>query len=560
MGRHGVDSRADDDFGFSEGRDGGRGGGGGGGARWALLALVVVAVLVAGLILWRTVWASSGSDCSSREAVSVIADPSMAATLKPLAAEASADSCYDFNVAAVSGANVAGQLTKGDQAPDLWIADSQARARKITDQARVQRDVIAESVAASPVVVAGKDVAALANWVDVMKLPGLRLGNPIDSSTGDAPIVGALAAEQAGTIDRKQFTDGMTLLALQQGNARIGGDSDVDRLQVAAGSESPTVVSEQHFIEFQNTSGNSGLRAAIPADGTMILDYPMLNTASAARKEIVAAAGEQLAEHITSEDGAKALTTAGFRTAIDAPSPEGGVGAVKVLTLKDPAQEEKALRQWAVLGVPIRTLVVEDASGSMREPAGTSTRAEMLVEASQNGLKIFPNNSALGAWLFSIDMGGPDQDWLPIAPIERLDTVDADGQTHRKYLESQIVTLPGRVGGATGLYDTTLAAFKEVQDSYDPNYSNSVILLTDGQNEDDNSISLQGLLAELKRLEDPARPVLILTIGITEDADAESLKQIADATGGSSYVAETPADISNVFIDAVAARIAAAGR
>jgi Mg-chelatase subunit ChlD len=393
-----------------------------------------------------------------------------------------------------------------------------------------------------------------------MKLSGLRLGNPIDSSTGDAPIVGALAAEQAGALDHKQFTDGMTLLALQQGNARIGGDSDGDRLKVAAGSDSPTVVSEQHFIQFQATSPNSGLTAAIPADGTMILDYPMLNTASAARKDTVAAAGKELVKHITSDDGAKTLTDSGFRTTADAPSPAGGVGEVRVLTLKDPSQEDKALRQWAVLGVPIRTLVVEDASGSMRERAGNSTRADMLVEASQNGLKIFPNNSAVGAWLFSIDLGGPDQDWTPIAPIERLDTVDTVGQTHREYLQSQILTLPGRVGGATGLYDTTLAAFKEVQDSYDPNYSNSVILLTDGQNEDENSISLQGLLAELKRLEDPARPVLILTIGITEDADAQSLKQIADVTGGSSYVAETPADISTVFIDAVAARIAAAGR
>jgi hypothetical protein len=528
--------------------------------RWALGAVVLVALLVAGLILWRTVWNTSGTDCDSREAVSVIADPSMAATLKPLAAQASGDSCYDFNVAAVSGANVAGQLTKGEQAPDLWIADSQARARKVTDQARVQRDIIADSVAASPVVVVGKDVPALTNWVDVMKLPNLRLGNPIDSSTGDAPIIGALAAEQTGAIDHKQFTDGMTLLALQQGNARIGGDSDGDRLKVAAGSGAPTVVSEQHFIEFQGATPDSGLNAAIPADGTMILDYPLLNTASAARKEIIAAAGGELVKRLTSADGAQALGDSGFRTSPDAPSPTGGVGDVRVLTLEDPAQEDKALRQWAVLGVPIRTLVVEDASGSMRESAGTSTRADMLVEASQNGLKIFPNNSAVGAWLFSIDMGGRDQDWVQIAPIERLDTVDAGGQTHREYLESQIVTLPDRVGGATGLYDTTLAAFKSVQDSYDPNYSNSVILLTDGQNEDDNSISLQGLLAELGRLEDPARPVLILTIGITEDADAESLKRIADATGGSSYVAETPADISTVFIDAVAARIEAAGR
>jgi len=556
MGRHGVDANAEGQFGFSGHRDGDRGHG----TAWILGALVLVALLVAGVILWRTVGNGSAADCDSREAVAVIADPSMAATIKPLASTASGGSCYDFTVTAVSGANVAGQLTKGEAAPDLWIADSTTRARTVTDQARVGNDVIAPSVAASPVVVAGKDVPPLQNWVEVMKLPGLRLGNPIDSSTGDAPIIGALAAEQSGAIDRKAFTDAMTLLALQQGNARVGGDADGDRLALAGVGDFPTVVSEQHFIEYQVADPTSALSASVPADGTVVLDFPMLNTASAARKDMAAKAGQELLEAITSDNGAKTLTAAGFRTGIDGPSPDGGVGDVTVLTSADPEREAKALRQWAVLGVPIRSLVVEDASGSMAAPAGNSTRAQMLVEASQNGLRLFPNTTAMGTWLFSINMGGRGQDWLPLVPIERLDTVGDDGRTHRERVEAELLTFPDRVGGATGLYDTTLAAYKEVQDTYDPNFSNSVILLTDGQNEDDDSITLDELLAELKRLEDPARPVLILTIGITEDADAASLKKIADATGGTSYVAKSPADIPTVFVDAVAARIEAAGR
>lgn len=84
--------------------------------------------------------------------------------------------------------------------------------------------------------------------------------------------------------------------------------------------------------------------------------------------------------------------------------------------------------------------------------------------------------------------------------------------------------------------------------------------MTDGKNEDPNSISLDTLLSELKQLEDPARPVLVLTIGISDDADTDSLKQIADATGGTSYVAKTSDDIRTVFVDAIAARVAAAGR
>jgi hypothetical protein len=48
--------------------------------------------------------------------------------------------------------------------------------------------------------------------------------------------------------------------------------------------------------------------------------------------------------------------------------------------------------------------------------------------------------------------------------------------------------------------------------------------------------------------------VVIVTIGITEDADAETLKKISAATGGTSYVARAPEDIPSVFADALLAR------
>jgi hypothetical protein len=179
------------------------------------------------------------------------------------------------------------------------------------------------------------------------------------------------------------------------------------------------------------------------------------------------------------------------------------------------------------------------------------------------GLNLFPNNASIGGWAFGIDKGGPGQDWKWMSPIKRLDANSAGGGTHRDQLGRAVQRglAPSQLGGGTGLYDTTLAAFKEVQNSYDPNYSNSVIIMTDGQNEDPDSISLDELLSELKSLEDPARPVLILTIGISDDADTDALEQIAEATpGGSTYVAETPEDIQNVFVDAIQARVAAAGR
>lgn len=132
--------------------------------------------------------------------------------------------------------------------------------------------------------------------------------------------------------------------------------------------------------------------------------------------------------------------------------------------------------------------------------------------------------------------------------------MSVDGKTHRERILDAIRGLPQLVGGGTGLYDTTLAAFRRVKNGYDPNFVNSVILLTDGANEDEGSIELDELLATLRREQDPVRPVVIITVGITEDSDPAALQQISAVTGGTSHVAVDPRDIPQVFVEALNSR------
>ncbi|UOG21153.1 substrate-binding and VWA domain-containing protein [Gordonia amicalis] len=547
-GAAGGNSRSDDDFGF-EHREAGSGRRGG--WLWAIVALVAVVVLVTGVIIWQ---ASSGG-CGDRTRVAVASDAAMTGPLREVARQASADSCYDYDVQTAAGADVPGLLTQGAAAPDLWVADSQVQARRVTTQVRRDLDLVSPSTASTPAVVAGENVPELQTWVDVMKLPDLRTGSPVDTSTGDAPIIGALAAVDAGELPEEKFTEAMTILAIQQNNARLANDNEGTRLNLANTSGVPVVTTEQQYELFMRTHQGSKLKSTIPASGTVMLDYPLVNTASAARQQVADDAGTALVAALNTDAGRKALTEAGYRDADG-----NGVGEpVKKLQLRDPSAVDKALRQWQVLGVPIRSLVVQDTSGSMETPAGGTTRAGLLIDASKTGLKLFPNNTMIGGWAFSVDKGGDGQDWVEMAPIRRLDARSGSG-THRDALGRAVEEGLSDLGGGTGLYDTTLAAFKKVQDTYDPNYSNSVIIMTDGQNEDPNSIGLDELLAELKRLEDPARPVLVLTIGISDDADSNALKQIAEATGGATYIAENAADIRTVFVDAIQARVAAAGR
>ncbi|MGC4935722.1 substrate-binding domain-containing protein [Gordonia sp. DT30] len=531
---------------------------------WGLGALVVVAALVSGFILWRA-FGGSGTCDGDRQSVTVAADPTIASALRDAAGSVSADSCYDYTVNSVAGADVPGQLTSGEQRPDLWVPDSQLQARRVVTQVRQQLDLTSPSLASTPTIVVGKNLPQLTSWEQVMKLPDLRAGSPVDTSSGDAPIVGALAEVNAGKLSETQLLQGMTVLAVQQNNVRQAGDSEGTRLNLANTSEVPVVTTEQQYVMFMRTHPGSQLKFAIPADGTVLLDYPLVNTAGSSRRDTAGDAGKALAAAIAGDDG-KPLAQAAFRKPggqpADVDHPYGTGAPVQVLSLRDPAQVDKALRQWQVLGVPIRTLVAQDTSGSMQTAIGSETRAQLLIDASHQGLQLFPNNAQIGVWTFSTDQGPNGQDWDQIAPIRRLDAPAANGQTYRQEIDTAVRNglAPQKLGGNTGLYDTTLAAFKEVQNSYDPNYSNSVIIMTDGQNEDPESISLDQLLAQLKKLEDPARPVLVLTIGISEDADTDALAKIAAATGGTTYVAKTAADISSVFVNAIQARVQAAGR
>lgn len=187
----------------------------------------------------------------------------------------------------------------------------------------------------------------------------------------------------------------------------------------------------------------------------------------------------------------------------------------------------------------------------MLQPVGDQTRVALAGGSAQTALSVFPLTSQVGLWVFSTDHPG-GEDWTELVPIAPLHAERGSG-THRDALLAATETLPDHTvpDGDTGLYDTVLAAYREVQDNYEPGYINSVVLLTDGVNEDDDGITLDELLIELQGRIDPARPVPVITVGMGPGADEEVLRLIAAQTGGRSYLARDPADIRTVFVDAL---------
>ena len=108
--------------------------------------------------------------------------------------------------------------------------------------------------------------------------------------------------------------------------------------------------------------------------------------------------------------------------------------------------------------------------------------------------------------------------------------------------------------GRTGLYDTVLAAVRKVRSTYDPDRVNSVVVITDGADSDRRSIGRERLLAQLRKENDPKRPVAVFAIAYGPTGDLGTLTKISEATGGRAYAAPDPRMISRVMADAIGRR------
>src|SRR5262249_53962388 len=93
-----------------------------------------------------------------------------------------------------------------------------------------------------------------------------------------------------------------------------------------------------------------------------------------------------------------------------------------------------------------------------------------------------------------------------------------------------------------------------LRDDYDPTKVNAVVLITDGKNEKNGGLDLNGLLQMLQAQADPSKPVEVIGIGLGPDADMNALQQIATATGGKASQAMAAAAFRGVLFDALSRR------
>jgi Ca-activated chloride channel homolog len=301
------------------------------------------------------------------------------------------------------------------------------------------------------------------------------------------------------------------------------------------------------------------LVAVYPKEGTLEADHPWVVLrvpwVDAAKRR--AAAG--FLDYIRSEPVQVRFQEAGFRSWRGRPGPalNQEIGLLpdqpsRVLSPPAPQVVAAALESWNAARKRSNVLAVFDISGSMKEEVpgtGGRTKMDLVKSAASQALALFAPETNLGSWVFSTELSA-GKDWREDIPIGPTNAKLPNGQTRRQVLLGALNSMQA-TNGDTGLYDTTLAAFRAVKRSYAPDRINIVVLLTDGINDDPGGgISKEELLRQLKAGQGNQK-VGIITIAFGANADVASLRQISQATGGIPYVVRDPRQIIKVFTEVI---------
>jgi len=303
------------------------------------------------------------------------------------------------------------------------------------------------------------------------------------------------------------------------------------------------------------------LVAIYPEEGTLYSNNPFFILDADWVSDAQRVGAEAFQEFVQRPENQEQVLEFGFRpgnpeVALGAPiSPEFGVDPDQPTTLLEVPTGQvmiDLLDAWAVQRKGARVLMVLDVSGSMGEPAdpadsGGPTPLDLAKEAIVEGLGDFKPEDQVGLRTFTTDDAGATvvQDLEPIAPIG----------ANREGLIRRVNSLIPQRG--TPLYAVTGSSFNEMLDGYEPELINAVILLTDGQNDDgdpgnadEQFQSLLSMITDNTEGEN-TRPVRIFTVAYGADADTTQLREIAEASNATAYVAADATTIQQVFTSVV---------
>ena len=544
--------------------------------------LLLAAACAAGVVVFVKHGGSShkaAAGCSGKVTVAIDAAPGIAEPVQTIANRWTAThpnaegKCIDINVTPLPSSNVEQILTAGGnggaESASMWIPDSSTWATRLTDDltatGRSAQVEIHAPIAVSPLVfvsspsVVSKFISK-PDWKNALNgsFP-MTIPDPVSNTDGllSLQIMNSLVGSKATGPDPK-----LANLMLRVSHSTLP-DANAGFAQLAADpAHAPVFTAPEQTVIQANRAKQSLFAAAIyPDEGTLSLDYPVVRLVRSGDDPALTAALDDFEQQLRAPAARAYLADAGFRDPSGAQVPgvgaaEGVVAAkIRQLAKPPPAQGVDTLRLWEAITDDVNSLLVIDVSGSMAEGGGAGaagkSKIQLTADAARSAINFYPDTSNVGMWVFSTDQTATT-DYRQLVSIGEMDA-QLGGQSRRQALINAANSLPSQVHGNTGLYDSLLASVREVRKNYDPSKVNTVIFMTDGQNDNASGLTLDKLISTLKTENSPL-PIPVFTIAIGPDADAAGLHRISQATGGKGYVVKNPATIRNVFLDAVVQR------
>ncbi|MFE9250673.1 substrate-binding and VWA domain-containing protein [Streptomyces sp. NPDC007088] len=558
------------------------------GRRAVVIATALVVVVVAGAALAVRGGLFPLKDSCAKDAVGlkVAASPDIAPALREAADYArdhditSDGNCLDVEISAQDSSKVTASLREGHR-PDFqaWVPDSGIWVDQQSDAPAGVRVSATGAIASTPVAVGMTEKAAADlgwpkkkyTWAELAAAglggdrPRLGSADPARSAAGllaltkvtrsaagsGAPGSAQVAAAAKVLARRTVDSDSQLLDTLARDTGAKGGDPE----------RNDALVLTEQAAYAHNERGGSRLDLFYPEDGSPALDYPYTIVDSTKLSTTHSRAAVRFMTLMGEEAGREILRKHGFRPqdgGVDRPVARaaGARGPQPYTSPPDETPSAKALQEtrglWTITVQSARLTVVVDASASMAEPVPDTGRTRMEVTRSSltQALAQFTPQDDIGLWEFSTRLEG-DRDYRELVPTDRLGSRRGGGKTQRDKLIEAFGALRPVPGGATGLYDTTLAAYEKARANWDKGKFNAVVLLTDGANEDPGSISRKQLIEKLKSLADPAHPLPMVAIAVGPDADQEEVSALARATGGSGHQVGDPSQINEVINNAI---------
>ncbi|WP_411138545.1 substrate-binding and VWA domain-containing protein [Streptomyces sp. C10] len=525
----------------------------------------------------------------------VAASPDIAPAIEAVAKSAREEAtrtdgrCLDVKVTARAAHEIADAFGQRPVDPEfqVWIPDSSLWVDRVGAE-RGTPLTAAGALASSPIALGAVPQAAKSlgwpaktyTWTELTRATAsgdaLRLGvaDPSHSATGLLSLARISAAHTKEAPDRVT-ADTRTAATARLLNQRVAdGDGQamatLPRDGSGAEQDNPRrnqalLLSEQAaFAHNTRTDGGPDLDLLYPEGGTARLDYPYTLVDSTETGPEQLRAANRFMTLLSEPAGQRALRRHGFRAANGEPDPKvvnAAGGRDPQPFSADPAEPptvkelQALLGMWTITVQSARLSTVVDASTSMSAPVpGHSGRSRMDLAKNSllQALTTFTSDDEIGLWKFATTLDG-DKDYVELSPTKRLGGRDEDGSSHRDALADAFRALAPQPQGATGLYDTTLAAYEEARSTYASGKFNALVIVTDGTNDDAHGIGLDALVGKLEKLSDPKRPVPLIALAIGPQADTSALDRIVKPTGGSTHLVSDPSQIHQVMLKAIMA-------